>query len=257
MPNCQDKAREALIQGIARTESLHVAQLCLENAVAKKDHYTITVASELIQDILNGKRGGNKERKLDSGRFVALDKHGNIIESRRDRIRKYTDYVQGKYDGVTFPFAKDMQRSRKSKRLRPVKCKPEDCPSCFWRRWCEMKSDYDFIDQATRTLDLSRKLVEGSEVVVHGTHRQTRNKWHEAKLVHKDAEPFDLREAQLTLAEAKELNEGTMTPEKKRAYDRAQGREPKKKSKGETLRAAADWHLTEAEKRRKRLMYGS
>lgn len=76
---------------------------------------------------------------------------------------------------------------------------------------------------------------------------------------HRKTESHDLRQARLTIAEAQDRINGTLTPELRRAYDDAQ-----KELSVLVMRAKPGWHVlprkkereTEGEKRRRQLMYG-
>lgn len=162
MPECGDPERAKLILGMAKRESIAAAEAVLEKGVAYQDKKRIETATAMLQDILNENRDS----------------------ARKNDIRQAWDHG---YDGVVIPFSKSRDAFFSTKRgenLRAAPCKPEDCKTCFWKVWCEVKESFDFMKKVNETLEVGRKLVAESEAKLR--HRDTKQTWNAESSVEAD-----------------------------------------------------------------------
>jgi len=146
---------------------------------------------------------------------------------------------------------------------KPQVCDPEDCEDCFFKLICmQWANDEDaMICKAYDILEQKRKEDREAERQKNLHKGQTWNAETLAKPEPKPrTEPLNLNLAALLIKgyTAELLDDKTiMTDEEKAAFDRIESERLKKKKKtstGQTFTANDDWHLTEDQKRRKRLM---
>lgn len=127
MPNCNDQQRARLIYSAARRCSLVAAERLLERAIAQRDSSTIKTATAMIDHALSVKADPYEG-------YIRIDKHA----------RSVTDAFYS---------------TKKGEALRPIECRESDCPSCFWRSWCEAKEHFDIMKEVDRTIQRSKDLL--------------------------------------------------------------------------------------------------
>lgn len=148
MPNINDPHRAQLIKNMAKRESIAAAEALLEKAVDYQDKKRIKTATSMLHDILteNFSSAADIHKKLGYATDVNQAwQHG--------------------YAGIVIPLDKSKTRdafysSKRGENMRPVECKPEDCATCFWRSWCEMKESFDLFREVDRSIQKAKDLMK-------------------------------------------------------------------------------------------------
>lgn len=143
MPKVNDVQRARLIDSMARRESIHVAEALLEEAIQYRDAKLVKTAASMLHSVLTA------TTSYDS--YIKLDKHGKARKRRLPVVRA-VEFVPDAFHST-----------KKGESLRPFPCKPEDCMSCFWRVWCQMKETFDLLKEADQALKRGRELLKKSD----------------------------------------------------------------------------------------------